>query len=410
MSSALISAFECSICCEYYNATSNVPTAFPCGHSCCIKHIEAMALCHVCRTKLPDNLCPSVTLRDGAMELSEIIAMLSAMKAAPPAPAPVLQQAVIPEEVPAAPPAPPAAVIEEEEDPIPHSIPAVSPDVPPDPPAAPAVNTQLTSQLKSMLLGLGSSSKAAQPAVPVNPHPHPISPPVPAVRPPAPPMPLPLPAPPRARPAKVLARPLQPTPAPAAVKPVRILQRSQPPPSSSPAVRSTISFSSSEHFRSLDRLPPTCRIAHSYFFIGQVCSLVERGYSAEVRQIGGKVCKLQCNFLISVEDIRFGQTVCVLGAYASASTVMVVDRDALTVIPADLNGIAEMNELEVARAGQGCWGSNCSCSSHPLSCPGCQVVSYCCLRCQREDWNEHKRHCQAFPAFIKVLSIARGGS
>lgn len=67
------SLVECAICLEYYNATTNVPTSFPCGHSCCLKHTADIMVCHVCRARLaPDQLKPNFTLRDLAVEFMKV--------------------------------------------------------------------------------------------------------------------------------------------------------------------------------------------------------------------------------------------------------------------------------------------------------------------------------------------------
>lgn len=90
-------AFECGICCELYNATTNVPTSFPCGHSCCMKHLKTVSICHVCQEELPNNLRPNLGLRDGAIQLQQMMAQLRAGVAVPkPTPAPAAAQSMKP--------------------------------------------------------------------------------------------------------------------------------------------------------------------------------------------------------------------------------------------------------------------------------------------------------------------------
>lgn len=67
-----MSSFECDICLEEYNDTDNIPTSFPCGHACCLKHTAGLLTCHVCRAPLPETLTQSIALRDGAMQFAEM--------------------------------------------------------------------------------------------------------------------------------------------------------------------------------------------------------------------------------------------------------------------------------------------------------------------------------------------------
>lgn len=63
------SPFECPICCEIYNDIENIPTTFPCGHSCCLVHVNMLRVCFSCRKEVPvANKClPTFSLRDGAI-------------------------------------------------------------------------------------------------------------------------------------------------------------------------------------------------------------------------------------------------------------------------------------------------------------------------------------------------------
>lgn len=113
------SPFECAICHQLYNDQENVPTTFPCGHSCCFRHVQAskqsvlgylnvtletesvptrlydrkkrskkqhkramqtmdrkekLQKCHICYADLPMVLTPSIALRDAAMTFASTTA------------------------------------------------------------------------------------------------------------------------------------------------------------------------------------------------------------------------------------------------------------------------------------------------------------------------------------------------
>lgn len=77
---------ECPICYETYNEkNNNIPTTFPCGHTCCISHVKNLHDCFACRSKIPkeEDCLPTFSLLDAAfiamnhqIEMDEKIARL----------------------------------------------------------------------------------------------------------------------------------------------------------------------------------------------------------------------------------------------------------------------------------------------------------------------------------------------
>lgn len=70
------SPFACPICYEDYNKTSNVPTSFLCGHSCCLSHLSILQNCPICRATIAKQIdCkPNYALLDGAMLYFDLLA------------------------------------------------------------------------------------------------------------------------------------------------------------------------------------------------------------------------------------------------------------------------------------------------------------------------------------------------
>ena len=61
--------FECPICFSLYDDDECKPCTFPCGHTCCLKHVPQLANCHECRAALPPigQLHVNIVLRDAAL-------------------------------------------------------------------------------------------------------------------------------------------------------------------------------------------------------------------------------------------------------------------------------------------------------------------------------------------------------
>lgn len=61
--------FDCPICFSHYDDNECKPCTFPCGHTCCLKHIDRMTVCHECRTILPNrnSLHVNIALRDASI-------------------------------------------------------------------------------------------------------------------------------------------------------------------------------------------------------------------------------------------------------------------------------------------------------------------------------------------------------
>lgn len=61
--------FDCPICYSHYDDNECKPCTFPCGHTCCLKHIYQMSVCHECRTVLPNRaeLRVNIALRDASI-------------------------------------------------------------------------------------------------------------------------------------------------------------------------------------------------------------------------------------------------------------------------------------------------------------------------------------------------------
>ena len=74
-----INPFECPVCFDQYNDVNNLPTTLPCGHSCCLSHVNQLTNCFHCRRLIPaHNQCyPSFALRDGAILYGKLVLRLN---------------------------------------------------------------------------------------------------------------------------------------------------------------------------------------------------------------------------------------------------------------------------------------------------------------------------------------------
>lgn len=66
-----LTSLHCGICFEHFDDGLRVPTTFPCGHTCCLRHaaFDLKQKCHVCRSLFPPvvKLSPNYALRDCAV-------------------------------------------------------------------------------------------------------------------------------------------------------------------------------------------------------------------------------------------------------------------------------------------------------------------------------------------------------
>lgn len=64
-----LTPFECPVCFEQYDDGAHTPTTLPCGHSCCLQHINALETCFSCRRRTPmqHECSPNFALRDGSL-------------------------------------------------------------------------------------------------------------------------------------------------------------------------------------------------------------------------------------------------------------------------------------------------------------------------------------------------------
>ena len=74
--------FTCQICCNVFNKETFIPTAFACGHVCCVVCVEALPYCHICRQPIgnkPWQTC--FALRDGALRAAAMLEELQSLRA-----------------------------------------------------------------------------------------------------------------------------------------------------------------------------------------------------------------------------------------------------------------------------------------------------------------------------------------